>query len=841
MENHTLARRKLALQKSWSALCCVVLLGPCSEVASEREDKLMVMMTMASTVTRSKLPHTLQGQNCHTRALNRPTISVQVTMQNNAELQRTLNELCTDLFATSAIDNCSSILQSLALLAEAFPHAQSLIGRLLSQPEDNQDRPWPITVSKLSTLSSNFLYNKETARSTVYLLAVLANNNYLNQRRIVQNVIGVKLEINPRKRGALATGSNLYALTVPVTVTNTYRRWKKRQQKLQNCRLPSGVPPTHDGIPMPCYCDNCLGAEQLLSTWQQHFRDLSRWSLDDDIKDATSSARSLSTKEFFRMFLEDFELRVCTVGGTMGKQKQTDGSNRYQSVVYYLVPPEEGAPVQFSPLRHVSAIAIAAEIDIETTRIALLQSRESPSLKLPESSILAADQVILFSGTLDIKSCRPEDPESEASLCCQHQAVDSNELLLADFLRFEEQHGQLAQYDSLVDDVGGEDSEMAETTRRVLLRMLAFCESGDRIPLSVFRRCLARSVDSKQAVDDSFTFCKVEGIESAPLKATITMTAVLTDQVLQIDCAVTTVEGTSSSFSTRVPQQELINMNDPGDEGNLSLLYLSDDALEILIQRCRICTCENQENHVDGDELFYLRSSTFAEDQSVKPSDGHTIVAHGNQQDCAAVRPPLSSKAKRVLVEMETVVSEEKYRRWTCGRLTTVMEKLATVVADCNARISYLSTAKDKKLVVMPSEVHRSAVISRCRHCRDLLIQLGKKVALKAKPLDTSASISEEKLWLIAKMIHSSIQGVLVHSENFDPWEIPDARVKKLQLDHRIWASGYLYPDAAFYRDFEARRRENRKKQQQLSRKLLLKKRKSNDEARVRQQKSMQS
>ncbi|EEY54683.1 uncharacterized protein PITG_20029 [Phytophthora infestans T30-4] len=172
-------------------------------------------------------------------------------MQNNAELQRTLNELCTDLFATSAIDNCSSILQSLALLAEAFPHAQSLIGRLLSQPEDNQDRPWPITVSKLSTLSSNFLYNKETARSTVYLLAVLANNNYLNQRRIVQNVIGVKLEINPRKRGALATGSNLYALTVPVTVTNTYRRWKKRQQKLQNCRLPSGVPPTHDGIPMP--------------------------------------------------------------------------------------------------------------------------------------------------------------------------------------------------------------------------------------------------------------------------------------------------------------------------------------------------------------------------------------------------------------------------------------------------------------------------------------------------------------------------------------------------------------------------------------------------------------
>ncbi|KAG6952080.1 hypothetical protein JG688_00013437 [Phytophthora aleatoria] len=65
-------------------------------------------------------------------------------MQNNSldgELQRTLNELCTDLFATSALDDCNAILLSLALLAEAFPQAQSLIGRLLSQPGHNQDQP----------------------------------------------------------------------------------------------------------------------------------------------------------------------------------------------------------------------------------------------------------------------------------------------------------------------------------------------------------------------------------------------------------------------------------------------------------------------------------------------------------------------------------------------------------------------------------------------------------------------------------------------------------------------------------------------------------------------------
>ncbi|OWY95969.1 LOW QUALITY PROTEIN: hypothetical protein PHMEG_00033885 [Phytophthora megakarya] len=110
-------------------------------------------------------------------------------MQNNGldvELQRTLNELCTDLFITSALDDCSAILQSLALLAETFPQAQSLLGRLLSRFDDSPKHPR--TVSKLSALSTEFLYNNETAHSGVCLLAALANDNVRNQRRIVQNV-----------------------------------------------------------------------------------------------------------------------------------------------------------------------------------------------------------------------------------------------------------------------------------------------------------------------------------------------------------------------------------------------------------------------------------------------------------------------------------------------------------------------------------------------------------------------------------------------------------------------------------------------------------------------------
>eukprot|EP00644_Phytophthora_capsici_P014655 jgi/Phyca11/60899/gw1.54.337.1 len=171
-------------------------------------------------------------------------------MQNSVELQCTLNELCTDLFATNTLEDCNAILQSLAQLAETFPQAQSLLGRLLSRDDTNLDRPRYSRVSKLSVLSTNFLYKTETACSTVSLLAALANHNVRNQRRIVESVTGVKLEIDDRRRSQASEG-NLYVLTVPNVVANSYRRWRKRQRELENCRLPSGVPPAHNGTPMP--------------------------------------------------------------------------------------------------------------------------------------------------------------------------------------------------------------------------------------------------------------------------------------------------------------------------------------------------------------------------------------------------------------------------------------------------------------------------------------------------------------------------------------------------------------------------------------------------------------
>lgn len=152
-------------------------------------------------------------------------------------------------------------------------------------------------------------------------------------------------------------------------------------------------------------------------------------------------------------------------------------------------------------------------------------------------------------------------------------------------------------------------------------------------------------------------------------------------------------------------------------------------------------------------------------------------------------------------------------------------DKLAKVIADCNNRVSYLSLARDRELVRVVPEAHRAAAISRCRHCRDLLIQLGKRLALQTKLLDASASISQRKLSSLTKIVRATTTEVLNHSESFDPWETPDPRVDKLQLDRRLWASGF--PDAAYYHDTDMRQRANRKKQQQLSHKLLLQQKRS--------------
>jgi hypothetical protein len=723
----------------------------------------------------------------------------------DVELQRTLDELCSDLLATSALDDCNAILQSLALLAETFAQARSQLGRLLSRSESR--------CVKLAALATRFLYKKETARSAVCLLAALASDNVRNQTRILQHVTGVQLVVD-LSRYSRDRGSTLYALTVPAAVTSTYRRWRKRQRELQSGRLPSGAPPARGGVPMPCYCDACLGAQQFLSTWQQHFHDLARWCRDPDketLRASNNPRQTLSTEEFFRVFLADYQLQACSVEGVLAKRQEAGGSyagraRSHPSLVYFFVSPEEATaatprtPVRFDPLRHLSAIAIAPEVDIAVAPLQALQRGPKPSAPAPEPPTLATDRVILFTSESKLEPCAVLP-----SACPDSSAGDD-----AAFSSPEAPQGQLAHCDSLAIETRCRDCEIAQTTRELLLEMLALCEGGDPIPL--------RRVDEKQQ--------DAAALRSPAINANVTMTAKLSEQVLQIDC---TYSSSPRSHSTRVPQSELVGAGSTADQSRLGLLCLSDAALEGLLRRCRICTCDgNQDNHAEGGSAIHLRP--------VDPEDEERVLAPDISEQAveteapgtgalpvgAVVRlplPGLSSETTQELLQLEAVVSEDRYRRLTLESLTTITEKLAKVVAGCNERISYLSIARDRGLVRASTEVHRAAAISRCRHCRDLLILLGKKLSLKLKPLDASAPVPLAKLSRMATLVRTSIRDILGHSEGFDPWETPDARVDKLQLDPRRWASGF--PDPAYYQDTDTRRRENRKKQQQLSQQLL--------------------
>ncbi|KAE8908571.1 hypothetical protein PF003_g7934 [Phytophthora fragariae] len=405
----------------------------------------------------------------------------------------------------------------------------------------------------------------------------------------------------------------------------------------------------------------------------------------------------------------------------------------------------------------------------------------------------------------------------------------------AAFCNLDEQHGQLVPCESLANGIGSEGSDLTETVRELLLDMLSFCDSSDQIPLAASNFCRGYS-------QEDIPFLEPECIQTSPLhvmNARIIMTANLSDQVLQIDCMVNNTEDNlPGSFSARIAQQELVS----ADNGRLGLLYLSDEALESLLQRCRICTCDN-EAHEESDAVYLRLSTREDRGQVCDASDTSDEISQHALQDSikksyASTRIPLSglsTVAKRDLARLNILVLEEKYLGLASVDLTTMTKELAKVVADCNERISYLALARDKELVRSVPEVHRSAAISRCRHCRDLLIQLGKKLALQVKGLDASVSISQEKLSRVTKVVRSSIHDVLAQSETFDPWETPDARVEKLNLDRRLWASGF--PDAAYFHDTDKRQRENRKKQQQLSRQLLLqqKKKRSKDEARSKQ------
>lgn len=323
-------------------------------------------------------------------------------MTDSTELRATLTQLCSDLLAPDVSrDDQRDILRSLASLVEQFPLSKKSLGRLLSDkqaPGEDASKGTASTAAKafrplLAELASRCLYDRVTSQSAITLLATLAHDNAINQRRIVRWVPGVRLQADSfgdkcdAKTAKRWRGSDLFVLTVPEPIKATYRMWRKRQRAIDTLggcgRVPMGTPPSKDGVPMPCYCDDCLGAEQLLSTWCRHFNDLTRWTADpsvttDEIAGECGPGQDrpvLSTLDFFRMELTDYQLRSCRCAPETVSNAEQMGDDRRYGRIYYFVPRDQAtSAAEFNPVHHLSAILIPSDVFD-----AVEQTRQQPS------------------------------------------------------------------------------------------------------------------------------------------------------------------------------------------------------------------------------------------------------------------------------------------------------------------------------------------------------------------------------------------------------------------------------------------------------------------------------
>lgn len=861
-----------------------------------------------------------------------------------AELQQTLDELCDDLLSDAAAAcNQQSVLQSLTLLALKFPQAQRILGRSLAShyigDNDTPVSPSPVQrrrtnrelPAKLSVLVKRFLYRRETAHSTIALLAALAHGSPFNQQRIVRSVTGVRITrpsiedpaLNVRttvfdagkiKKKTKKTKSQqmlvLYALTVPDSVKGAFKQWRKRQKLLQNHRIPSGAPPEQGGVPKPCHCNECLGAEQFLPTWQLHFQDLGQWRKDPEADGETllsNQSCSLTSNVFFRVFLQDF--RLCTHDPVV-QLEENDGDKKHLNV-FYFVPVTDAEnntttstsltypPPAFDPLQHVCAIEIAPEIDAqEQCRSALaLSLTQEPSTGLKGGTAYeAVSRVVLLEGRAELSSCSHERfSRADASLV-DDSAIPSTSAGadggIAQFLAQIENEAageqvtrkklEAALITNEYDPEDGGEHANDETVRgpmslsqldyKIFRWVLEFLEDDDSVSLTILRSIMVRPRESsfvpldqealtpeRDAMDsDSDTEAVEQPTPKAEAQTTSSFnfqfTASVDTRELVVKCTSDDLDLKQSSsqvFSASVPLEILFPEEDSTSFAffdPLSLLCIEERELRAILTRCQVCFCNDPPSpplSVPGTLVHYLRAQqlppqsqqdvdSYEDDHDTQETD--TLAEYerdAKKASSSSSSAPISglpdSIASSLLAKLEALVlsfnisssSDNTKAAFT----TKFVDILSLTIKSCNARITALATSQ----VIdgyHTSEVHRKAGMERCRQCRDLLIQLGKKVKLvlesSTHTAHTSASdalITADQLARISKLVRKSVVQVQTQSQSVHAWETPDVRVDKLHLSRHVWSSGV--PDPEFYRERDEQQRENKKKQRQLTQQLM--------------------
>lgn len=814
------------------------------------------------------------------------------------ELQHTLQQLCLDLLdvSTSSIEQ-RRILESLTSLVEAFPLAQRSLGRLFAERAvqlDNtgrndlakqSDGDFPaaslqhcqdesLSMNLLTTVTSRCMYYRETARSTISLLAALANRNSINQRRILRSVSGVRLAVEGSSSSILSGGSDrtsqgkekskvLYVLTVPDAIKKAYRQWRKRRRNLERVpthgRIPTGSPPSKDGVPAPCYCDDCLGSEQLLATWSRHFNDLSRWTAEqseDGVEhDHAFMKSSLSTSEFLHATMDEYRVYTCSVlvSGldTDSRSFGNEGDNdKTPSKIYYFVPidavPAERS-VSFDPTHHLSAIRILPEVDDEfakaPTNRFTKSSANSTTGSVEDEGVstnelqLHLSEVVLLTGRCDVVMCA-KDESSFPGGAVPDQTYSRQPTALRFILTTMDENGQVLCAD-LLSYVNDQDNGLfTDTTRMMLQLVLLFCSEEDLI-------CV-------DALDDFVKMCHVSDSEhglvatktqqdrtqtrSLPTADFVVM-AHMPSQSLRIECTVhenaeTEFDGVAGVFSAGVPLGTIRDAFDiTGDR--FGLLSLAENDILSLVRRCCVCICEFAHStdeqtvtsaihlrRVDADDLQSREDTSDQDDLRV---DAQLKCAKPENNARAAPMSGLSEDAKVVLVRIRDATHSSSDTCVSHNALPALIQQLVSVIKLCNARIKQF--ASDTLSSQKATGELRLAAMSRCRECRDALIRLCKEIKLHCDQTCSKSGggapallASRKQAIRLQSTIHASISDVLECSERFDPWEVPDERVAKMALNRNVWASGV--PDFEFHQARDARNLANKREQRELSRKL---------------------
>lgn len=733
------------------------------------------------------------------------------------ELSQTLAELCDDLFSVNECDeNARAILLSLATLASGFPRAQKAIGRLFAQ------RRAGVGSCYLSLFAERFLYHPLTSKTALGLVAIISHRNVRNQTRIVQEVAGVRIL---RHRSKKSSDLVLYTLTIPLIVKQTYKAWKQRHRALANHRIPCGQPPTHDGIPMPCYCNSCLGADQFLPTWQQHFHDLSQWANGTSNQEPTSlepSARSLSSAAFYSLYLQSHRMF------TYSPQEASESSC---NVVLYYFAPESGsdsAQPPFDPLRHLSAIEIAGDVDVplKASRPNLDKEIDIAPVQAGNENDVPLESVTLLETQVALRSCRQvitRDMEIEVDPVQVTSPVDFSVFLVS----VELEEGELVTQCRLVDRVTAvsQSDQLSTLNAQILRRILEFCGSEDVISVPTLR-AIVRTVPSpveedsaseangntKEEEAGAYIECGLEDII-----CDVTVIAQVHSGELVIQCVDRSNE--ARSFKATFQQQDILaDADELSLEGNqFALLHIEESALISILAHCVVCQCPNVHDVAKPNVVLYKEplgeSTAAALEGSAYPAEEPLKETRVNAPDPTTPLPGLSTELHQLLqLAGAAFEGEESFTAETVHRF---QESLVSIIGKCNERITFLASACSRAMKAIPN-AHRSAAMIRCRLCRDHLIRLSK--ALKLQQCSGHSLLPPKRIARMKALVHQALQSVLEQSERFEAWEIPDERVAKLHLNRQLWSSGF--PDAAFYQQSERDARENRSRQRHLSARL---------------------